>query len=308
MSSERFVCRLQAHDDVKRPTRPIPNATGRPNAAPAKGAQHNRASHPWKFAAKSKSFDAFCRALKSVDRSPTNTGFDDRVEFTSLDRKGYDEVAGKRPLRTLRSSAEWRGVVQGRVVANLRPDNEAFDLFRDRRLNGNSDGQRAVGRRSAADCHSQWIAMFDPDKIQIAREGGDKEPVIVAPDLAASCDLQPIVDRVCRVLRPTIAGRVEPIVTNVVEVGRQGELVGCLPDDGHVIEIAQSTVGIDARKYNGRHIRIFRADMGGCSNSQRTVQQIQAETTMEGRGPVVVATIEAIEVIAEGRVHARVYA
>jgi len=42
-----------------------------------------------------------------------NASFDYRVEFTSLDRKGYDEVAGKRPLRTLRSAAEWRGVVSG---------------------------------------------------------------------------------------------------------------------------------------------------------------------------------------------------
>src|SRR6266849_3016091 len=215
MSSERFVCRLQAHDDVKRPTRPIPNATGRPNAAPAKGAQHNRASHPWKFAAKSKSFDAFCRALKSVDRSPTNTGFDDRVEFTSLDRKGYDEVAGKRPLRTLRSAAEWRGVVQGRVVANLRPDHEAFDLFWDRRLDGKSDRQRTVSRRSAADRYGQGVAMFDPDKIQIAREGGDEEAVIVAPDLAASGDLEPVVDRIGGVLGHTVARRVEPVIANV---------------------------------------------------------------------------------------------
>src|SRR2546427_7792238 len=90
--------------------------------------------------------------------------------ITLFDREGYDEVAGKRPLRTLRSSAEWRGVVQGRVVANLRPDHETFDLFWDWRLDGKSDRQRAVGRRSAADCHSQWIAMFDPDKIQIAWE------------------------------------------------------------------------------------------------------------------------------------------
>src|SRR5260221_1076267 len=92
------------------------------------------------------------------DRSATNTGFDDRVEFTSLDRKGYDEVAGKRPLRALRSSAEWRGVVQGRVVANLRPDNEAFDWFWDRRLDGKSDGQRTVGRRSAADRRPRYQA------------------------------------------------------------------------------------------------------------------------------------------------------
>src|SRR6266849_5760060 len=111
-------------------------------------------------------------------RSSTNTRFGDRTEVTSFDREGYDEVAGKRPLRTLRSSAEWRGVVQGRAVADLGPDNEAFDLFRDGRLDGKSDGQGAVGRRSAAGRHSQRIAMFDPDKIQVAGERGDKEAVI----------------------------------------------------------------------------------------------------------------------------------
>src|SRR6266851_3200454 len=99
-----------------------------------------------------------------------------------------------------------------------------------------------------------------------AGERGDKEAVIVAPDLSASSDLQPIVDRIGRILRHTVACRVEPIITNVVHVGRQGEFVGWLPDDRHVIEIAESGVGIDARKYNSRHIRIFRTDMGGCRN------------------------------------------
>src|SRR5713226_8274934 len=190
------------------------------------------------------------------------------VRSISFDREGNDEVAGKRPLRTLRSSAEWRGVVQGRVVANLWPDNEAFELFRDGRLDGKSDGQRTIGRRSAADRYSEWIAMFDPDKVQVARERGDKETVVVAPDLSASSDLQPIVDRIGRILGHTVACRVEPIIPNVVHVGRQGELVGWLPDDRHVIEIAESGVGIDARKYNSRHIRIFMTDMGGRRNSQ----------------------------------------
>src|SRR5216683_1502554 len=189
-----------------------------------------------------------------------------RQAVTLFDREGYDEVTGKRKLRALRSSAEWRGVVQGRVVANLRPDNEAFELFRDGRLDGKSDRQRTVGRRSAADRHSQWIAMFDPDKVQVARERGDKETVIVAPDLSASGDLQPIVDRIGRVLGHTVASRVEPIITNVVHVGCQGELVGWLPDDGHVIEIAESSVGIDAGKNDRRHIGIFWTDMGGCRN------------------------------------------
>src|SRR6266478_6435197 len=186
------------------------------------------------------------------------------MRFMSFDRKGNDEVTGKRPLRTLRSSAEWRGVVQGRVVANLRPDNEAFDLFWDRRLDGKSDGQGAVSRRSAADRRSKRIAMFDPDKVQIAGERGDEEAVIVTPDLSASSDLKPVVNRIAGVLGDTIACRVEPIITNVVEVGRQGELVGCLPDDGHVVQVTEIAIGINARKYDRRHIGVFRTDMGGC--------------------------------------------
>src|SRR5712692_10933784 len=134
------------------------------------------------------------------------------VRSISFDREGNDEVAGKRPLRTLRSSAEWRGVVQGRVVANLWPDNEAFELFRDGRLDGKSDGQRAVGSRSAADRRGQRIAMFDPDKIQVAGERGDEEAVVVAPDLSASGDLEPIVDCIANDSRPTVASRIEPII------------------------------------------------------------------------------------------------
>src|SRR5712692_3816477 len=125
------------------------------------------------------------------------------VGSASFDREGYDEVAGKRPLRTLRSSAEWRGVVQGRVVANLRPDNEAFDLFWDGRLDGKSDRQRTVGRRSAADRYTQWITVFNPHEIQVAGERGNEEAVIVAPDLSAAGDLEPVVDRIGRILGHT---------------------------------------------------------------------------------------------------------
>src|SRR5713226_8388587 len=276
MSSEQIVWRLQAHADVK-PRDTCQHIRRGPNAAPAK--------------------------VRGAIVPSTIS-----LQVTLFDREGYDEVTGKRPLRTLRSSAEWRGVVQGRVVANLRPDNETFELFWDGRLDGKSDGQRAVSRRSAADRHSQWIAMFDPDKVQVARERGDEETVIVAPNLSASRDLKPVVNRIGRVLRPTIPCRVGTIIANVVEVGRQGKLVGCFPDDGHVIKITESRVGIDAGEHDCRHIRIFRTDMGGCRNGQLTIQQIQAETTMESRGRVVVATIKAIEVIAEGRVHAGVNA
>src|SRR5216684_7336305 len=155
MSSEQTVWRLQAHADVTPPDTAFYQRNSRgPNAAPAK--------------------------VHSTIVPPTIS-----LQFTSFDREGYNEVAGKRPLRTLRSSAERRGVVQGRVVANLRPDYEAFDYFRDGRLDGQSDRQRAIGRRSAADRNSEGVAMFDSDKIQVARERGDEEAVIVTPDLAA---------------------------------------------------------------------------------------------------------------------------
>jgi len=78
---------------------------------------------------------------------------------------------------------------------------------------------------TAKGCHVR--SRQSPD----AREGGDEEAVIVAPDLAASGDLKPVVDRIGRVLGHTVARRVEPVIANVVHVGRQGQLVGCLPDD-----------------------------------------------------------------------------
>src|SRR5216683_2730692 len=186
MSSEQIACRLHAHADVTPPGAAFYQRNSRgPNAAPAK--------------------------VHSTIVPPTIS-----LQVTLFDREGDDEVAGKRPLRTLRSSAERRGVVQGRVVANLRPDNEAFELFRDGRLDGKSDGQRAVGSRSAADRRGQQIIVFVADKKQVAGEKGDEEAVVVAPDLSASGDLEPIVDRIARVLRHTVASRIEPIITNVV--------------------------------------------------------------------------------------------
>src|SRR6266478_874124 len=137
MSSEQIVWRLHAHTDVK----------------PGDTPRYQRNS-PGPYPARAR--------VRSTNRATY------RIEVTSFDREGYDEVTGKRPLRTLRSSAEWRGVVQGRVVANLRPDNEAFDLFWDRRLDGKSDGQRTVGGGSTADRYTQWITVFNSDKIQIA--------------------------------------------------------------------------------------------------------------------------------------------
>src|SRR5438445_621495 len=185
MSSEQIACRLHAHADVTPPGASFYQRNSRgPNAAPAK--------------------------VHSTIVPPTIS-----LQVTLFDREGDDEVAGKRPLRTLRSSAEWRGVVQGRVVANLRPDNEAFDLFRDGRLDGKSDRQRTVGRRSAADRDGQRVAMLDPDKIQVAGEGGNEEAVIVAPYLCAPCDRQSIVASIGRILRPTKACRREPLIENL---------------------------------------------------------------------------------------------
>src|SRR5258708_18843486 len=111
-------------------------------------------------AATSKSSDAFCGACP-FDRPPTNARFAYCVESTSLERKGYDEVAGERPLRTLRSSAERRGVVPRRVVTNLRPDHQDFVLFRDRKIDGECEGQRAVDGRPGDPCHNPWINIVD---------------------------------------------------------------------------------------------------------------------------------------------------
>ena len=60
MSSEPFVCRLQAHADVKRPDTPLPTRLGAPIAAPAK--VHGTIASPAlrDVAAKPKSSDPSC--------------------------------------------------------------------------------------------------------------------------------------------------------------------------------------------------------------------------------------------------------
>ncbi|GEC15405.1 hypothetical protein NWI01_12970 [Nitrobacter winogradskyi] len=100
--------------------------------------------------------------------------------------------------------------------------------------------------------------------------------------------------------------RIEAFLTNIVQVGGERELVGCLPDDCHIVEITQSTIRIDTRKHDRRDIGIFRADVGRRQHSQRAVHQIESNPTVERRSRVVVAAIEAVEPVAEGRIHAGV--
>src|SRR5437867_2098317 len=72
-------------------------------------------------------------------------------------------------------------------------------------------------------------AELDIDEVEVAGEGGNEEAGVVAPNLAASNDLQPVVDGVDRVLRDTVAVRPEAIIAYVVQVGDKGELVCHFP-------------------------------------------------------------------------------
>ena len=65
--------------------------------------------------------------------------------------------------------------------------------------------------------------MLEVDEVEIAGEGGHEEVTVVAPNLDTSNGLQPFVDGVDGVLRPAIAGRLDPaIVADVVEIGDEG--------------------------------------------------------------------------------------
>jgi len=68
-----------------------------------------------------------------------------------------------------------------------------------RRLDGKSDRQRTVGRRSAADRYTQWITVFNSDKIQIAGEEATKKPLLSRQISPRPVILSQIVDRIGRV-------------------------------------------------------------------------------------------------------------
>src|SRR5438128_11938159 len=106
-------------------------------------------------------------------------------------------------------------------------------------------------------------------------ESGNEEALAVAPNLAASSDLDPIVDGVGHVLRQAPTLGPEPLVTDIVQVGGEGELVGHLPYCRNVIEIAERAVGIAPTCCCGRRrVGIFSADVGGRQNRERVIPKI----------------------------------
>src|SRR5258708_2126189 len=125
----------------------------------------------------------------------------------SFDFERNDYVAAKCELRTLRASPERRGVVQRGIIANLWPDNRSFKHWvRHWRLDVEAQCECAISGRSATERNRSRVPVLEFDKIEIAGERSHEEAIVVAPNLAASNDLEPVVDRVGKILRHASAG------------------------------------------------------------------------------------------------------
>src|SRR6266568_1852524 len=222
-----------------------------------------------------------------------------------------DDVAAECELRTLSAGGKGRLAVQRRVVANLGSHDDLLDterIYWNRRRDGEADREGAIGGSPAA-VASVWQAELEIDEVEVARKRGNEEAVVVAPNLAAPSDLEPVIDRVDDVLRHAVAVRPEAIIADVVQVGDEGELVVHLPCCCDVIEVAESAVGIaPTRNSSAQRVRIFRTDMGGRQDRERAIQEIvQADTAVERHSLVVVPVVPGGQaVVAECRIHARV--
>jgi hypothetical protein len=79
--------------------------------------------------------------------------------------------------------------------------------------------QLQIGRWRGGEDRRIGETILGVGKIEIARESRDEEVVVVAPNLGAPDEFQPVIDRVDAVLRDTIAGRIEPIITDEIAIG-----------------------------------------------------------------------------------------
>ena len=115
---------------------------------------------------------------------------------------------------------------QGVIPPHFRPDQQTGN-DRQRRLVGHADGQGAI-RRVAARCGihigDRRQTLLDPDRIVIARVCGDKEVVVITPELDAAVQGQRVGQRVGCVLRR--AERVHGLVVEAVGIARPVELGG----------------------------------------------------------------------------------
>src|SRR6202035_5643688 len=158
-----------------------------------------------------------------------------------------DEVSAEGELRALDAGSEtreapaardalaieWRRVVQGRVVANFRPEGDRLEQGRslgNRWRDVEAGGDLEIGGGRGGEHRRAREAVLEVDEVEIAGVGGHEEVLVVAPNLDTSNGLQPFVDGVGGLLPPAIAGRLNPaIVADVVEIGDEGPGVVDLP-------------------------------------------------------------------------------
>src|ERR1700730_2655746 len=185
-----------------------------------------------------------------------------------------DEVSPEGELRALDAGSETREapaardalaiegrrVVQGRVVANLRP--EVYRLEQRRSLRNRwrdveAAGDLEIGGGRGGEDRRVEEAVLEVDEVEITGVGGHKEVTVVAPKLDTSNGLQPVVDGVDDVLRPAIAARLDPaIVVDVVEIGDEGPGGVDLPCGRDGVEIAQRVVGTGPMWVVARIVRL----------------------------------------------------
>src|SRR6266446_4139239 len=156
----------------------------------------------------------------------------------SLDLERDNDVATERELGTLCTSAEGRGSVQRGIVANLRADNrtvEDLQSRRKRRLDVETQRERAVRGSPPAERDCRWIAVLELHEIESSGERSNKKSVVISPNLSPTDNFEPVVDCVAKVLRNTIAARIEPIITDVVQIRDESQLVVDLPHSRNVV-------------------------------------------------------------------------
>src|ERR1700730_4930233 len=205
-----------------------------------------------------------------------------------------DDVSAEGELRTLGAGPEareapaaedglaikGRRVVQGRVVANLRPEGDRLEQRRSRRnrwRDVEAAGDLEIGGGRGGEHRRAREAVLEVDEVEITGVGRHEEVLVVAPNLDTSNGLQPFVDGVDGVLRPAIAGRLDPaIVADVVEIGDEGPGVVDFPCGRDVVEKAQRAVGIAASASRDADwgVRVLRPEMGGGEDREVAIQKI----------------------------------
>ena len=207
-----------------------------------------------------------------------------------------DDIRGEGDAGALGATGKRRGVVQRGIVANLRPHDDAFEIrhiLRQHRGNGHAAGEFRIGRRRRSRERGVEVAVLGVHEIEVVRIGRDEEIIVVTEDFSAAAELDPIVELIGRIAGKAIGvDTAIAVVMRVIRFADEGQLVGRLPGDRDVVQIAPGRVRIAAAEAGDeRRIGVVRADVGRRDDRNLAVEEVQAEATFEARRIVVVAGI-----------------